>query len=68
MYKPTYFVTEKYMPIFIYSSNWAVGKLSHNIQKPYLFNFYSLASASKEDKEVENFVPPSDFREFFISC
>ena len=67
MYKPTCFVPETYLPIFTYSSNWADSKFSRNIHQPDIFNFYSLAPTSKQDKEVEHFGPPSEFREIFIS-
>ena len=67
MYKHTCFVPDIYLPIFAYSSNWADGKFSHKTHQPDLFNFYSLSDTSKQDKEVDQFSPPNEFREISFS-
>ena len=67
IYKSTCFVPDIYLPIFTYSSKWDDSKFSHNIHQPNLFNFYSLAPAPKQDKEVEHFGPPREFWEIFMS-
>ena len=66
MYKPTGFVPEISLPAFIYSSHWAGGILSHDIHKPDIFTFYSLAPTSNQDKEVENFGPTREYEKFSL--
>ena len=64
MYKPTGFVPDIYLTIFIYSSHWAGGLLSHQIHNPDIFIFYSLAPTLNQAEEAEQFGPPRDLGGF----